>query len=176
MNRALLFLVFMAFVVTAKGQKLLKKISAGSDVTVVIFLATDCPVSQKYIPALNQIHDQYADKSVTIHAVIPGKISQDDLAIFRKEYGIKFALSPDRRYRFVKMLSATTTPEVIVVDKHLRTKYRGAIDNWFYELGGYRKEADELYLINALDALLNNQQPAVASTEAIGCLIQHRKN
>jgi hypothetical protein len=139
---------------------------------VIIFLAVDCPISQKYIPALNAIHERYGNRVVSIHSVIPGKIKKTDIAKFKDAYGIAFPISPDKRYGLVKKLSAQATPEVFVIDNEFNVKYRGAIDNWFYELGGYRKEATEHYLRDAIEALLAGEEPKIEKTKALGCFIQ----
>lgn len=69
-------------------------------------------------------------------------------------------------------LKATVTPEVFLIDAAGQLQYQGAIDNWFYELGKYRLNTTEQYLIDALTALNNGEQPPVRQTEAIGCFIQ----
>jgi hypothetical protein len=153
-------------------QEQLQKISRGSTITVIIFLSEDCPISQKYVPAINAIQRKYHDRGVRIHAIIPGKIKKSDLTRFKEEYAITFPITRDKKYRMVQLLSATTTPEVFMFDRNLDLKYRGAIDNWFYELGGYRQEVTEDYLIEAIDALLAGGQPDKANTLAVGCLIQ----
>lgn len=172
MKRVLLFCLLISITLEANSQKLLKKISQGSDVMAIIFLAVDCPISQKYIPTLNAIHEKYGNPKIKIHAIIPGKIEKRHIAKFREEYGISFTVSPDRRYQLVKTLSAQATPEVFVLDKELKVQYRGAIDNWFYELGGYRKEATEDYLIDTIEALLAGEEPKIEKTKALGCSIQ----
>lgn len=172
MTRLLLFFIAIAIMSEANSQQQLRNISDGSDVTAIVFLAVDCPISQKYIPALNAIHEKYKQPKFKIHAVIPGKIKERDIANFKEEYGIAFNVSADRGYELVKALSANATPEVFVFNKELKLKYRGAIDNWFYELGGYRTEATEDYLINAVDALLAGGQPEIEKTKALGCTIQ----
>jgi peroxiredoxin len=172
MNRVVLCLLFVTFSVQANSQNLLKKISGGSDITVIIFLEVDCPISQKYIPTLNAVYRRFEDRSVKIHAVIPGKIKKKDIARFKEEYGIPFNVTADRRHALTKALSAQATPEVFVLDSQLKVNYRGAIDNWFYELGGYRKEATEAYLLDAVEALLVNKEPKIKRTKALGCSIQ----
>jgi thiol-disulfide isomerase/thioredoxin len=172
MDRVLLCCLFITFTVQVNSQKLLRKDTGPSDVTVIIFLAVDCPISQKYIPALNDIHEKYVDRGVKIHSVIPGKIKKNDIAKFKEEYGILFKVSADRRYDLVKTLAAEATPEVFVFDRQRKMKYRGAVDNWFYELGGHRKKATEDYLIDAIESLLAGREPQIGKTKALGCFIQ----
>ena len=172
MKRVVLLCLCLMFGLQANCQKQLKKISRGAAVTVVIFLSEDCPISQKYIPALNTIQRKYHDHAVTIYAIIPGKIKKSELARFKEEYEISFPVTSDKKYRMVRLLSATTTPEAFMFDKNLDLKYRGAIDNWFYELGGYRQDVTEDYLIDGIDAILAGGDPEKPSTLAVGCLIQ----
>lgn len=172
MKRVALVCLCLMFGLQANCQKQLKKLSRGAAVTVVIFLSEDCPISQKYIPTLNTIQRKYHDNAVRIHAIIPGKIKRSELAKFKEEYEITFPITFDKNYRMVQLLSATTTPEVFMFDKKLDLKYRGAIDNWFYELGGYRQDVTEDYLIDSIDALLAGGEPKNPTTLAVGCLIQ----
>ena len=172
MKHLIVFFLLMSFALQANSQKLLENLSERSEVTVVIFLAIDCPISQKYIPVLNAIHKTYSGRDVKIHAFVPGRIQKADLKKFEDEYGLAFTIAPDKKFRWVNMLSATTTPEVFVFDNQLAMKYRGAIDNWFYELGGYRKDATENYLIDSIEALLAGNTPEIEKTKPLGCIIQ----
>jgi hypothetical protein len=172
MSRSLLICLMMTFALEVSSQKPWPKISEGLDVTVIIFLAVDCPISQKYIPALSAIHKKYNSPAVRIQSVIPGKIKKKDIEKFKEEYRIPFNVFADSRYELVKRLSAQATPEVFVLDNRRKIRYRGAIDNWFYELGGYRKEATEVYLTDAIEALLRGDELRIEKTKALGCSIQ----
>ena len=172
MKHVALFCFFLIVGFQASCQKQLQKFSRGSTITVIIFLSEDCPISQKYVPAINAIQQKYHDRGVRIHAIIPGKIKKSDLKRFQEEYEITFPITRDKKYRIVQLLSATTTPEAFMFDRKHDLKYRGAIDNWFYELGGYRQEVTEDYLIEAIEALLGGKEPNLTNTEAVGCLIQ----
>ena len=146
--------------------------SPDSNINIVVFIAVDCPISQKYIPVLNAIQERYKAQSVAIRSIIPGKIKKGDLQKFVREYDVGFPVVADKNYKCVKPLGAGTTPEVFVFDDQNSLKYRGAIDNWFYELGGYRKNSTEDYLIDAIESLLAGHDPEPDSTSALGCLIQ----
>lgn len=172
MKSALLFFLTCTITLQANGQDhLLHKISEGSKITVVVFIAIDCPISQKYIPELNAIQKRY-HQDVKIYSVIPGKIKKNVLEKFIKEYAIGFTVSPDKKYKLAKTLSASATPEVFVFDGNNSLKYHGAIDNWFYELGGYRNETTENYLVDSIESLLTGKEPKIETTKAIGCIIQ----
>jgi hypothetical protein len=72
----------------------------------------------------------------------------------------------------ISYLDAKVTPEVFLFDKEFELRYKGAIDNWFYELGKYRRVTSDHYLIDALQSVLGGEDPIIMETEAIGCLIQ----
>lgn len=139
-------------------------------VSVYVFLACECPISQKYVPVLNSIYSTYKNTpSFKWTFVIPGKVKKSEIQDFISEYGVQFPLENDPRITTVKKLHASTTPEVIIVKDSVL--YSGAIDNWFYELGKYRREATEKYLIDALEAIKDGREPLIKKTEAVGCPI-----
>ena len=138
-------------------------------VEVYIFLACECPISQKYVPVLNSIYATYKDApGFEWSFVVPGKVKKSELSAFIKEFDIQFPLTVVGNPT-VKKLHADTTPQVIIVKDSV--VYSGAIDNWFYELGRHRRDVTENYLVDALQALKVGGVPAVTKTEAIGCPI-----
>jgi hypothetical protein len=144
-----------------------QKHSNDSQPEVTVFLACECPISQKYVPLLNSIYSRY--KEFKWSFVVPGKVSKSDISGFAKEFDVRFPLTVDRKGSTVNRLHAGTTPQVIIVRDSV--VYTGAIDNWFYELGKYRREATEHYLVDALEAIRQGNNPVVRETEAIGCPI-----
>src|SRR5688500_3241274 len=146
MKGLFLVTVFILSVTAARGQPASCYTGSRSDrVNVIIFLATDCPISQKYIPVLNSIFEKYRERNVKFTSLVPGRKKQQDIAEFAREYEIAFPVNDDRDFLCVKDLAAEATPEVFVFDAMNALRYRGAIDNWFYDLGGYRKQSTENY-------------------------------
>lgn len=173
--KSLCVFIFLAIAAaTAYGQRgaCCATPPAAGNLTVLVFLAVDCPISQKYIPVLNAIQKKYENSPVRFEGLITGSVKARDLEKFSSEYAILFPLKTDKDLLCARQMSAEVTPEVFVFDDKCEIKYRGAIDNWFYDLGGYRKESTEDYLIDAVDALLKGNDPEVRTTKAIGCLIQ----
>jgi hypothetical protein len=140
-------------------------------VEVGVFISPDCPISQKYIARLNTIYLTYRDKpQIRWTFIIPEKLSKKKVQDFAAEFDVKFPLkADDRRRSITRSFGATVTPQVIV--KQNKVVYRGAIDNWFYELGHYRQKTTQHYLIDVLESVLRNEDPAIQQTEAIGCPI-----
>jgi hypothetical protein len=138
--------------------------------TLLIFLHPDCPVCQKYMNTLNKIYGQYKS-SVDIKGYVPGKIKKDEIIRFIEDYRIGFPVSADKNLRLANKLGATTTPEVFLMDDG-KVCYRGAIDNWFFELGRYRQEPTQNYLVDAIIASLKGEPSVHSNTKPIGCIIQ----
>lgn len=139
---------------------------------MIVFLAIDCPISQKYIAELNGIASQYAPSVLSVMGFIPGRISRKKLSDFVKEYNIHFKIYRDKNYQIVRELKTSVTPEVYLFDNKGFLKYHGAIDNWFYELGSYRQTITEHYLTDAIEAVLKGNEPAIKETDAVGCVVQ----
>ncbi|MBT1710932.1 redoxin domain-containing protein [Fulvivirgaceae bacterium PWU5] len=140
--------------------------------TVWVFLAVDCPISQKYISELRRMDSVYTAHKLRVRGIVPGKINPNEVKTFVDEYAIKFPVSIDRDFTDVRRFHATITPEAILVDRQGQILYQGAIDNWFFDLGKYRQRVTEHYLQDAIDAALQGKTPTVRKTEAVGCIIQ----
>ena len=172
----LLFLQFQRAVPLTESYLL--PTTANHQTEVAVFIALDCPISQKYISTLNDIYLKYKNRDQFKWSfIVPGKGSKKKIKAFINEYDVKFPLKADgAMLRRTKYFKASVTPEVVMM-KYDKMIYRGAIDNWFYELGRYRSIINEHYLIDALESVLNNKEPVIKETQAIGCFIQksHKK-
>jgi hypothetical protein len=139
-------------------------------ITVSVFFGLDCPISQKYVPRLNELVKTNA--SFRWEFLIPAEVKRKEISAFRKEYQPGFDLVIDPSMKQTMKFGVTVTPEVVVADAAGQVLYQGAIDNWFYELGRYRQFITEHYLTDALDAIAAGKPVPVTRTEAVGCLIQ----
>jgi hypothetical protein len=141
--------------------------------TVDLFVATDCPIANGYAPEIERLHDAYLAKGISFRLVFPDRdLTEETVRRHLADYGLTVPFVIDRDHAFVKRASATTTPEAVVFDPKGVILYQGRIDNRYSDLGDRRGTVTELYLRDALDAILAGKRPAVAKTEAIGCLIE----
>ncbi len=185
MRRWLILLCIAAAIVSGYAQSLtgitdikLKNIrnkgvsiSASDKNTAILFMGTDCPITQKYIARIREIVGRF-ESSTDFYGVFPSQFSIKEIRQFKKDYKIPIQLLSDTKMEMAHFLGATVTPEVFLLDNQLALQYQGAIDNWFYELGKNRRNTTEQYLIDAISALDQNQEPPLKKTEAIGCFIQ----
>ena len=140
-----------------------------------MFIACECPISQKYIVTLNELYSQYSGQSqLRWRFIVPERVTKQELREFVKEYQVKFPIERDsRRHAIVQKFNADVTPQVVMLREN-DVLYSGAIDNWFYGLGQYRQIITENYLKDALEAVLNGKTPSVKKTDAVGCPIARR--
>ena len=137
-----------------------------------IFIDPNCPITQKYIPKINALTSKY---DLSVYGVQPNLgTSYDEVIKFKDDYDFKFPVINDSIQKLTYYLNASITPEVFLLDKSGTLIYSGAIDNWFFDLGRYRKSATIHYLRDALDSNYGSLFSINNNTKAIGCLIQRR--
>lgn len=152
-------------------QKNLRSLS-GEQGLLLLFMDPDCPVTQKYGATIRALYQEYHDKDIRIAAVYPlVMMQQDKIRQFAEAYQYPFPHLLDPKLELTRAIGASVTPEAFLLSSEGEILYQGAIDNWFYALGRYRRVITRHYLNDALAASLQNQAVPVPKTEAIGCLI-----
>jgi hypothetical protein len=146
--------------------------AAHGKVVVLIFVRTDCPISNRYAPTIQRLSAEHADNSV-FWLVYPSK--NDSPAMIRKhdkEFGYKIASLRDPQRVLVKVSQAQITPEAAVFDAQRRLIYHGRIDNLYEDFGHARKAPTTHELADAIDAAVSGKGPAIVkATPAVGCYI-----
>ena len=157
---------------------LLQLFSAGPSVaprvTVYVFLADTCPISQAATLPLRQLQAQYAAQGVRFVGVFPAKeTTPASLAAFARTYQLTFALQADKGHRLTKRLHARITPEAVVVGSDGRTTlYQGRLNDAYAGLGQHRPVVRHHELADALADVMAGRPVAVSRTEPVGCFIE----
>jgi hypothetical protein len=140
--------------------------------TVLMFVAVDCPISNRLMPQIRRIHEQFTNANVKFWMVYPDPSTDSDLARKHlREYECEIPALHDRNHTLTKLARARVTPEAAVFDAQRRLVYHGRINNQFVDLGKARPDATEHDLMNALNALLAGKPITNSVTKAIGCHI-----
>jgi peroxiredoxin len=142
----------------------------GKKAIVLLFVATECPVSNFYSPEFTRIAKRYADRGVLVFGVHsdPG-VSAAEAAQHAREYGLAFPVLLDSDQKLAAAVGAEKTPEAFVLSPEGRVIYHGRIDDR-YSLGGKRRdEPTRRDLEAALDATLAGKTPDVQETKCFGC-------
>ena len=143
-------------------------------VTVYVFLADTCPISQAATLPLRQLHQQYAAQGIRFVGVFPAAATTPAaMADFAKTYQLPFPLQADPKHRLTKQLQARITPEAVVVGSDGRTTlYQGRLNDAYAGLGQHRPVTRKHELADALAAVVAGRPVAVPRTEAVGCCIE----
>lgn len=142
---------------------------------VLLFLATECPISNRYIPELNRIATEYAARGVKFRICLPEPgLTAVKAAIWAKDYQIGTAWELDAAQQQVKRAGATVTPQAAVFAGG-RLVYRGRIDDRYVSWGKSSAVPSRRDLCEVLDACLRGEVPALRTTKSWGCFIESRK-
>ncbi|MBV8593594.1 MAG: redoxin domain-containing protein, partial [Caulobacteraceae bacterium] len=138
---------------------------------VVVFLGTQCPINNAYVPRLAELHRQYAEWGVQFLAInANAQDSTEAVARHAQEFAIPFPVLRDEQQRVADRFGAERTPEAFVLDGQGVIRYRGRIDDQ-YGIGFQRPQPTRRDLALALDAVLADEPVAQPATEAAGCFI-----
>lgn len=138
------------------------------DVTVVAFIATQCPVSNAYNERMKALYNDYSGKGVKFVFLNANRTEPaGDVARHAQENGFPFAVYKDEGQVVTDRFGATVTPEVFVIDRSGVVRYHGSIDD---AQNPARVQMQRLRV--ALDSMLAGKPPEPAETKAFGCTIK----
>jgi peroxiredoxin len=142
---------------------------AGKKAAVLIFIGTDCPVGNLYMPRLVELNRTYKDKGVVFVAINSNaNETAEKVAAHAKTYSVDFPVLKDLENKVADALLAERTCEALVLDRRAVLRYRGAIDDQ-YGLGTRKDRPTKSYLVEALDALLADRDVETTATGVVGC-------
>jgi hypothetical protein len=137
---------------------------------VLIFVRTDCPISNRYAPLIQHISSQYGGK-VRFWLVYPSETaSVEGIREHERAYGYKLPALRDPQHVLVAQAQVRVTPEVAVFDTNHRLLYHGRIDNWYQDFGRVRPTATSHELEQAIQAVLAGTA-APPNQPGVGCFI-----
>lgn len=150
----------------------LRAMAAGKRAVVLLFVASDCPISNAYAPEIERIYTRYAPRKIAITLVyIDPDLTRAAARRHAASYGYTCPLLLDPAHRLAQRAGATVTPEAAVFRPDGRLLYRGRIDDTYFGYGKRRSTATRHDLRDALDAVLSGRQIRPQTTPAIGCFI-----
>ncbi len=145
---------------------------------IIIFSCNHCPFVIKYEDRMIELHNEFASKGYPVIAINPNDPEIQPADSFEKmveksnEKNFPFAYLFDVKQEVFPQYGATRTPHVYLLDKNRKVRYIGAIDDNVENAS----EVKNQYLINAIIAIENGENPDPATTKAIGCSIKVKKS
>ena len=139
-------------------------------VTVVIFVATKCPVSNSYNDRMNAIYKDYSQRGVKFVFVNSNHSEPlQEVAQHARDH-FSFPVYKDEDNVVADRFGATVTPEAFVTDSTGTIRYHGSIDD-----SQVAQRVQENRLRNVLDAVLEDKPVTAGETKAFGCSIKRIK-
>ena len=139
-----------------------------SKATVVMFIATQCPVSNAYNTRMAQLYADYKDKEVTFLGINSNvQEGVDEIKDHAKSNKLDFIILKDHKNVIADKFEASFTPEIYVLNGNSEILYHGRIDD-------SRRESDvkSKDLRTTLDEILSGKKVSTPETKAFGCTIK----
>src|SRR5436853_6929667 len=79
-------------------------------IVVLIFISSDCPISDKLAPEIERLHQKFSTKNVAFTLVYPNASDTDEkIATHRRDYRLTAPFAHDPHHELAKKASATVT-------------------------------------------------------------------
>ena len=144
----------------------------GEKAVVLLFVRTDCPISNRYAPEIERLSQTYSRHGIRFYLVFSESgVTTENLNRHRKEYGYTIPSVVDTGRRYVLLAGVKITPEAAVFVQR-RLLYRGRIDDRFVDLGKTRPKPLRHDLEDVLAAVSAGNQLEFRETPPIGCAIE----
>ena len=139
-------------------------------VVALLFMSNACPGVKAYDSRIRALQVEFPEMTlIGINPIDQALYPGESMAAMRKalrDRGLSFTYVKDAAQTATAAYGAICTPEVVVLDRERRIRYRGRIDDSLVA-SGVRKR----YLRDAVDALLRGRRIRVEATAPLGCSI-----
>jgi peroxiredoxin len=138
---------------------------------VVVFIGTECPINNAYMPRLAELHKEYEPRGVKFVAINANSTdSPARVAEHAKDHGLPFPVLKDTANIVADQFGARRTPEAFVLDNSGKILYQGRIDDQI-GIAFRRPEPNRRDLAEALEAVLAGKPVSHPTTPTPGCAI-----
>ena len=142
-----------------------------SKAIVLMFIATQCPVSNAYNARMVDLYNDYSKRGISFVAINSNKQeSVEEIKDHAKEHGFQFPVLKDWNNVIADRLQASVTPEIYILNSNYEILYHGRIDDSQRE-----SQVKSRDLRVALDNILAGKAITVTTTKAFGCTIKRVK-
>jgi len=139
-----------------------------SKAIVIIFIATQCPVSNAYNERMENLYNTYKNKGVSFIGINSNKAELlTEIKSHAKSNGLTFTILKDEKNVIADKFEASVTPEIYVLNPNFEVLYQGRIDDSRRE-----KDVKSTDFKKALDEILDGKPVSVPKTKAFGCTIK----
>jgi len=140
----------------------------GSKGTVLIFIATQCPVSNGYNERMEKLAQDFKARGINVIGINANSTeSAADVKDHAAKNNLTFTILKDNGNKVADRLGASRTPEAYFLDAGNKLLYHGRIDN-----SRDITQVNSSELRDALEATLAGKPVPKATANAFGCSIK----
>ena len=142
---------------------------------MLFFIRTDCPISNRYAPAMQKLHEKFHGKADFWLVYPDASETAARIRTHDEEFRLAIPALRDVHRELVKRSHATITPEAAVFDAAGKLEYHGRIDNWYEDFGRSRSAPTTHELEDAIRNTLSGNRTIPDHADAVGCYISDLK-
>jgi hypothetical protein len=142
---------------------------------VLLFVRTDCPISNRYAPTIRKLHEEFRGKADFWLVYPDAGESAGRIRTHGEQFHFVIPALRDVHRNLVKRSHATITPEAAVFDSAGKLVYHGRIDDWYEDFGRSRAAPTTQELDNAIRNTLEGKATVPDHANAVGCYISDMK-
>jgi thiol-disulfide isomerase/thioredoxin len=141
--------------------------------SALVFLGTECPISNRYVPVLNELAKSASAKNLELLAVVSDPtLSRAAVKEYRDRYSISMPVVFDASGELARTLRPAAVPEAFVINATGSVIYHGRIDDLNASVARQKEQADHHELADAIEAVTTGQPVAVGYVPAVGCVFE----
>lgn len=142
-----------------------------SKAVVVLFLGTQCPINNAYMPKLIEMEKEYRTRGVQFVAINANHHDKiERIREHAKKHGVPFPVLRDEKQTVAERFGVERHPTAYVLDAKRVVRYEGRIDDQF-GIGYSRPAPTRRDLAMAIDEVLAGKEVTKAKTLVEGCFL-----
>lgn len=143
---------------------------------VFVFTGTTCPLSNRYVPVMEELAKTYAPRGVQFFSVNSNDFERvKEIAKHAREFGVSYPVLVDHKLKLANLVHATVTPQAFVLDQKRRLRYAGRIDDRYSSRTREKTLTRSHDLRDALESVLAGRKVAQPLTTTFGCGIVRKQ-
>lgn len=140
----------------------------GGKGTILIFVSTNCPVSNAYNERMEKLAQDFKARSIHVVGINSNVTeSSDMIKAHAAERKLSFPILKDKGNVIADRLGAQRTPEVFFLDANNKLVYHGGIDN-----AQNAQMVNASYLRTAAEEVLAGKSVSQTQAKTFGCTIK----
>jgi thiol-disulfide isomerase/thioredoxin len=144
---------------------------AGTKVVVFLFVRTDCPISNRYAPTIQNLSSRYGEKAAFFLVYPIVSETPEQIRKHLQDYAYHLPALRDPDLVLARESQVRITPEAAVFAADRKLLYHGRIDDWYVEFGRARSTPTTHDLAVTIESAVAHKPVSTTDAPAVGCFI-----